>query len=91
MKENRLTVKYVGEVISETQTKGEKERECTDKIVQLVKEMVNTYLEYNPEGNYLDICFLGVGKTEVPKITINNNYWEDSFKVLHMEAVHYDN
>lgn len=52
---------------------------------------MNTYLEYNPEGNYMDICFLGVGKTEVPKVTINNNYWEDSFKILHMEAIHYDN
>lgn len=88
MKENRLTVEYVGEVISETQTKGEKEKECTDKIVRLTKEIVSTYREYNPDGNYMDICFLGVGKTEVPKVTINNNYWEDSFKIQHMEAIH---
>ena len=33
MEENRLTAEYVGEVISKTQTKDEKEIECTDKIV----------------------------------------------------------
>ena len=87
MGENRLTAEYVGQVISDTQTKCEKERECTDKIVQLVKEIVNTYRAYNPEGVYLDITFLGAGMTEVPKVTINNNYWEDSFKISHMEAI----
>lgn len=87
MEENRLTAEYVGQVISDTQTKYEKERECTDKIVRLAREIVNTYREYNPEGNYMDICFLGAGKTEVPKVTINNNYWEDSFKVQRMEAI----
>lgn len=91
MEENRLTTEYVGQVISNTQTQDEKERECTDKIVQLTKEIVNTYREYNPDGNYLDICFLGEGKTEVPIVNINNNYWEDSLKIKHTEVIHYGN
>lgn len=87
MEENRLTAEYVGEVISEKQTKDEKEKECTDKMIQLAKEIVNIYREYNPEGNYLDICFLGVGKTEVPILRINNNYWENSFSIAHTEEI----
>lgn len=87
MEENRLTAEYVGQVISDTQTKCKKERECTDKIVSLAKEIVNTYREYNPDGNYLDICFLGEGKIEVPILRINNNYWEDSFKLRQTEEI----
>lgn len=89
MEENRLTAEYVGEVISETQTKDKKE--CIDKIVRLAREIVNTYREYNPEGNYLDICFLGVGKTEVPILRINNNYWENSFSIAHTEEIYNGN
>ena len=85
MERNRLTAEYVGQVISETQTKGEKE--CTDKIVRLAKEIVNTYLEYNPEGVYMNIYFSGEGKTEVPILKINNNYWEDSFKIRRTEVI----
>lgn len=89
MEENRLTAEYVGEVISDAQTKDEKEKECTDKIVQLAKEIVSTYREYNPEGNYLNICFSGEGRmvSGVPALKINNNYWEDSFKIEHTEVV----
>lgn len=87
MEKDRLTAEYVGQVINAAQTKHEKERECTDKIVRLVREIVNTYREYNPDGNYLHIFFLGVGKTEVPKVTINNNYWEDSLKIKHTEEM----
>ena len=86
MEENRLTAEYVGEVISEAQTKDEKERDCTDKIVRLAREIVRTYREYNPDGNYLDISFLGEGKAEVPVLKINNNYWEDSFKLRQTEV-----
>lgn len=89
MEENRLTAEYVGEVISETQTKYEKEKECTDKIVQLAREIVNTYREYNPGGNYLNICFLG--ESDCPTLNINNNYWDDSFYIRHTEVVHSDN
>lgn len=85
MEENRLTAEYVGEVISEAQTKDKKE--CIDKIVRLAREIVNTYREYNPEGNYLDICFLGVGNTEVPMLKINNNYWENPFSILYTEEI----
>lgn len=85
MEENRLTAEYVGEVISDAQTKCEKE--CTDKIVRLAREIVNTYREYNPDGNYLNICFSGEGKTEVPILKINNNYWEDSFKIRQTEVI----
>lgn len=87
MKENRLTAEYVGEAISDAQTKEEKERECTGKIVRLAREIVNTYREYNPDGNYLNICFLGVGQSVVPTLNIHNNYWDDSFKIQHMEAI----
>lgn len=87
MEENRLTAEYVGQVISDTQTKCEKERECTDKIARLAREIVRTYREYNPDGNYLDICFLGEGKTEVPVLRINNNYWENYFKIEHREEI----
>lgn len=87
MEENRLTVEYVGQAISDTQTKDEKEKECTDKIVKLAREIVNTYREYDPHSNYLDICFLGEGRTEVPILRINNNYWENSFKIEHREVV----
>lgn len=82
-----IGTEYVGQVISDTQTKYEKERDCTDKIVRLAKEIVRTYREYNPNGNYLDICFLGEGKTEVPILRINNNYWDDSFKLRQTEVV----
>lgn len=85
MERNRLTAEHAGQVISDAQTKCEKE--CTDKIVRLAREIVSTYREYNPDGNYLHIFFLGVGKTEVPKVTINNNYWEDSLKIKHTEVV----
>lgn len=92
MEENRLTAEYVGEVISDAQTKDEKEKECTDKIVQLAKEIVNIYREYNPDGNYLNICFLGEGligdgMPTSPALSIHNNHWEDSFKINHMEEV----
>ena len=87
MEENRLTAEYVGQAISDTQTKEGKEKECTDKIVRLALEIVNTYREYNPEGTYLNICFLGVGKNVEPTLYINNNYWQDSFKIQHMEAI----
>lgn len=82
-----IGTKYVGQVISDTQIKDEKERDCTDKIVRLTREIVRTYREYNPNGNYLDICFLGEGKTEVPILRINNNYWDDSFKLRQTEVV----
>lgn len=85
MEENRLTAEYVGQVINETQTECEKE--CTDKIVRLAKEIVNTYLEYNPEGVYMNIYFSGERKTGVPILKINNNYWEDSFKIRRTEVV----
>lgn len=87
MERDRLTAEYVRQAISDIQTKHEKEKECTDKIVRLVREIVNTYREYNPDGNYLHIFFLGVGKTEVPIVTINNNYWEDSLKIKHTEEI----
>lgn len=89
MEENRLTAEYVGEVISKTQTKDEKERECTDKIVSLAKEIVNTYREYNPEGNYLHMFFSGKGQATsgIPTLNINNNYWEDSFQIKHTEVI----
>lgn len=93
MEENKLTAEYVGQVISDTQTKCEKEKECMDKIVRLAREIVNTYREYNPEGNYLNICFSGERRmvSGVPTLKINNNYWEDSFKIEHTEAIHYGN
>ena len=89
MEENRLTAEYVGQVISDTQSKDEKERECTDKIVRLAKEIVNTYREYNPEGNYLHICFSGERwmVSGIPTLNINNDYWEDSFKINHTEVI----
>ena len=40
MEENRLTAEYVGQAISDTQTKEGKEKECTDKIVRLALEIV---------------------------------------------------
>lgn len=88
MEENRLTAEYVGQVIDDTQSKDEKERECTDKIVRLAREIVNTYLEYNPDGNYLTLCFSGKERMvdRVPTLNINNNYWEDSFKINHTEV-----
>lgn len=73
---------YVGQVINDTQTKEEKE--CTDKIVRLAREILNTYREYNPDGNYLNICFLGIG---TPTLYINNNYWQDSFKIRQTEVI----
>ena len=82
-----IGTEYVGQVISDTQTKCEKERECTDKIVRLAREIVTTYRAYNPEGNYLNICFLGVGKSVVPTLDIHNNYWDDSFKLRQTEVV----
>lgn len=89
MEENRLTAEYVGQAISDAQTKEEKERECTDKIVRLAREIVSTYLEYNPHGNYLTLCFSGKERMvdRVPTLHINNNYWEDSFKINHTEVV----
>lgn len=87
MERNRLTAEHAGQVISDAQTKCEKE--CTDKIVRLAREIVSTYREYNPEGNYLNICFSGEGRmvSGVPTLKINNNYWEDSFKIEHTEVV----
>lgn len=49
MEENRLTAEYVGQVISEKQTKDEKEKECTDKMIQLAKEIVNIYESITPK------------------------------------------
>lgn len=91
MEENRLTAEYVGEVISDTQTKGEKERECTDKIVGLAKEIVNTYREYNPDGNYLNICFLGIKNNTVTALNIHNDYWQNSFKIQYGEEIYNGN
>lgn len=88
MEENRLTAEYVGEVISETQTKDEKEKECTDKIVRLAREIVNTYRAYNPEGNYLNICFLGIKNNTVNTLNIHNDYWQNSFKIQYGEEVY---
>lgn len=89
MEKDRLTAEYVGQAISDIQTKHEKEKECTDKIVKLAREIVRTYREYNPEGNYLNICFSGERRmiSGVPTLNINNNYWEDSFKIKHMEEM----
>lgn len=88
MEENRLTAEYVGEVISETQTKEEKEKECTDKIVRLAREIVSTYREYNPEGNYLNICFLGIKNNTVTALNIHNDYWQNAFKIQYGEEVY---
>lgn len=90
MEENRLTAEYVGE---DTQTKCEKERECMDKIARLAREIVSTYQEYNPGGNYLHICFLGEGRNTsgIPTLFVNNNYWEDSFKIKLTEVIRDDN
>lgn len=89
MKKDRLTAEYVGQAISDIQTKHKKEKECTDKIVKLAREIVRTYREYNPEGNYLNICFSGERRmvSGVPTLNINNNYWEDSFKITHTEEM----
>lgn len=89
MEENRLTAEYVGEVISEAPTKDEKE--CTDKIVRLAREIVNTYREYNPDGNYLNICFLGIKNNTAAALNIHNDYWQNSFKIQYGEEVYYGN
>lgn len=87
MERDRLTAEYVEQVMNDAQTECEKEKECTDKIVRLAREIVNTYREYNPDGNYLHISFLAVGKSVTPTLYINNDYWEDSFKITHTEEI----
>lgn len=87
MEENRLTVEDVRHVISDTQTRHEKERECTDKIVKLAREIVNTYREYNPDGKYLNMCFLISSDNDTPTLNIHNDYWRDSFKIRQTEVI----
>nr|DAQ31584.1 MAG TPA: hypothetical protein [Caudoviricetes sp.]DAR86750.1 MAG TPA: hypothetical protein [Caudoviricetes sp.] len=91
MEENRLTVEYVGQAISDAQTKEEKERECTGKIVRLAREIASTYREYNPDGNYLNICFLGIKNNTATALNIHNDYWQNSFKIQYGEAIYNGN
>lgn len=46
-------------------------KECEDKMLCLLKEIVNTYRQYNPNGDYLSLGFVK------GTVSINNDYTED--------------
>lgn len=57
--------------------------ECEEKILEKIKEVVELYHQYNPDGCYLAASY---SKTENGGvISINNSYWhggEDSERVI---------
>lgn len=48
--------------------------ECENRITELFKEIVKTYLEYDPEGRYFTACFID------GSIQGNNDWYEPEKK-----------
>lgn len=47
-------------------------KECQDAIEAKMKEIVDVYQQYNPDGQYLNLCFTK------DTITFNNSYWNQN-------------
>lgn len=50
-------------------------QECEEKIAEKLREIVDIYHQYNPDGKYLAMAYLL--SDEYESISANNRYWQD--------------
>ena len=46
-------------------------KECEEKMMEKLKEIVDIYKQYNPKGDYLSMCYTEFG------IMINNEFYSN--------------
>ena len=50
-------------------------QECEAEIMRLLRQIVDTYHIYNPDGNYLAMTYLNENNDQY--ITCSNQYWDN--------------
>ena len=58
-----------------------KRKECEEKIVELMREIYETYKQYNPVGNYLTLFLIN------DHIMANNSYFDEK-SIDHEKKIH---
>lgn len=51
-------------------------RECESLIMEKLEEIVAIYHEYNPDGEYLSLCYRN-GDDGIDKVSFNNAHWDE--------------
>ena len=58
--------------------------ECEKLIIEKMKEILEIYHKYCPDGDYLDCSYC------MDTISVNNNYWENEMKLQYCEDMSND-